>query len=697
MKRTGKILSLVALMLVAVTLLSSCGVNYRTANVADYVSIGETGYKGLAISVNKTIISDRDVAKELFALQYANRTVKTETNDDGVIKQYDTLALRLAIYDDKMNLVFTQFGLNSSAYNEKDSETQAIKGTLAAVSGLSFDVGYGEFGRKEVTLDSTNKITLPVDFLNGIEKAVYGENATHTNVDDFKILDRWNTTTATEGDVLTDMETPFKGFFSVSYMPSYKKDGTTTPINGSVVAPVTVDTYLYENRETGKNDYLEAIYLGLKAIGKDLKCNKDKSIAINVIPVGATWTEEEKAAAAKNEPDNVYIEYNLDFENPTSGTNYKRGTIYTSILFAYVYYNLAPEGEPNYVEPITLEFAPGDSYEGQYKVGSTTEKMAGKKFTVRVFVEKRTAYDFPELTAELIKEKADHADHMEDLTGTDEEIIAKYKAHLKEEMQETADKEAETAAKDLLWKKVVSAAKDGAKKSDAFAKEYAKEEKQYLKYLYYDLGYKSIYDTFEEFAVRYVNMGYDSHYTAMLETYVAADKDGKHLLPVDSTKESIKSSYRQLESIFLKEGYAIAKERALVYLIADKLGVRLSEDELEAKLADAVKKANEEAKESIRDAITVDADEKEEDVKKDLVNALLNSDSSNKTKLNKMSLSELAKHYLLQSYGVSSLDKLPKDLVTRESYLSQVDKESLFGGYQLDVVKAELLKTNSAT
>ncbi|MBO5754521.1 MAG: hypothetical protein J6R89_00535, partial [Clostridia bacterium] len=58
---------------------------------------------------------------------------------------------------------------------------------------------------------------------------------------------------------------------------------------------------------------------------------------------------------------------------------------------------------------------------------------------------------------------------------------------------------------------------------------------------------------------------------------------------------------------------------------------------------------------------------------------------------------ELAKHYLLQSYGVSSLDKLPKDLVTRESYLSQVDKESLFGGYQLDVVKAELLKTNSAT
>ena len=67
MKRTRKTLSLVALLLAAVTLLSSCGINYRKTDVSKYVTIGETGYKGVTLEVNKTIISDRDIDKELFA------------------------------------------------------------------------------------------------------------------------------------------------------------------------------------------------------------------------------------------------------------------------------------------------------------------------------------------------------------------------------------------------------------------------------------------------------------------------------------------------------------------------------------------------------------------------------------------------------------------------------------------------------
>ena len=74
MKKTRRILSLTALLLVAVTLLTSCGVNYRTADAADYVSISDAGYKNVALSVDKTIISDEDIAQIIFELQFKNKT-----------------------------------------------------------------------------------------------------------------------------------------------------------------------------------------------------------------------------------------------------------------------------------------------------------------------------------------------------------------------------------------------------------------------------------------------------------------------------------------------------------------------------------------------------------------------------------------------------------------------------------------------
>ena len=709
MKRTSKILSLVALLLVAVTLLSSCGINYRKTDVSKYVTIGETGYKGVTLEVNKTIISDRDIDKELFALQYNNRTVVDEKKDASInkskIKQYDTLALRLAIYDSNNNLVFSQFGLDSSKYNATES-------TIAAVSGLSFNVGYGEFGRTDVTLDSTKKITLPVDFLNSIEKAVYGDEATHTLIDDFLIEGRWQRNDAGEktGAVNNTMDTPFAGFFSVSYLPSYTKEGSSSAILGSVTAPVTIDTYLYANKsEAGKNDFQEAIYKGLEAYAAKMKENGlpltcGKQVIIHVVPVGATLTDDERTI--KNDltnssyTDQVVIEYNLDFESPTSGENYKRGKITTTILFAYAYGAATLGDTPTYVEPLTLTFTPGDTYEGEYKVGSATEKMAGKDFTVRIFVEERTAYEMPELTAQFIKDKASHASHMDDLTGTDEEVIAKYKAHLKEEMQADADKQALKDAKEALWKKVVASAKEGEKSSASFAKKYMKEEVEYLKYMYYDYqsgAYKALADSYEKFAVMYVNWGFESHYTELLETYLEAGSDGSYQLPLaDTTDASYKAAYSQLESIFYKQGLAVAKERALVYLLADKLGIRLSDDELEAKLEAAVKKADEDAKETIRDMITVDEGETTDEVKTELKNAL-KSLGIGETTLKDMTVEQLAKHYLLQYYSVSSYDELPKELVTRKSYLSQVDKEGLFGGYQLETLKNKLFETNEST
>ena len=60
----------------------------------------------------------------------------------------------------------------------------------------------------------------------------------------------------------------------------------------------------------------------------------------------------------------------------------------------------------------------------------------------------------------------------------------------------------------------------------------------------------------------------------------------------------------------------------------------------------------------------------------------------------KKSFKQLATDYLRYCYGVDSLDKLPKDLVTKESYLKAVDEESLYGGYQLDAVKEKLYELN---
>lgn len=719
MKKTKRILSLTALLLVAVTLLTSCGVNYRTADAADYVSIGEAGYKNVALSVDKTVISDEDIAQIIFDLQFKNKTVKKETNDDGKIKQYDVLSLRLAIYDDKKNVVFSQFGIDSSVYNNKDT-----KGKVAAVKGIELPIGYGKYAFGDVTLDSTNKITLPEGFLRNLEGKLYDATGEKELVwvNDHKIEDRFNS----DGSVITTMETPFNGYFSVAYSTSYTKSGATSPTPGTTAGPLTIDTYAYEGKEiTGKNSYQDAIYLGLKKYAENNKiyCKGTETnslpISIHVVPTAST--EELPAGDATS----VYIKYDLDFENVASGKNYKKGTIATSILFAYVPYSPAPEGDPRYATPVgtvvdedgnVVEYAMsyefGSDYEGTYKSGTTTEKMAGKTFTICVYVEKRTPYELPALTADFIKDKADHADHMDDLTGTDEEVLEKYKAHLKKEMQEEADKEARLVAMTLLWEKAVKAAStEGKKSSDAFAKAYKKEEINYFRYMYYDYNYygismSAVYDSFEEYVVLTVNgAGYEDMLNA--SNLLTADKDGNKKLPLEKeegsstkyTKASIKSCYRLVESILLEQGRRVAKERALTYLLADLLDVRMTEDELEAKLAEAVKKANEDAKESIRAAITVDtkAGETEEEVKKTLVNALLLSDSSNKKKLEAMSLEQLGKHYLLQTYGVASIDALPEDLVTEESYLNAADKETVFGGYQMDAVKEKLLELNKST
>ena len=141
------------------------------------------------------------------------------------------------------------------------------------------------------------------------------------------------------------------------------------------------------------------------------------------------------------------------------------------------------------------------------------------------------------------------------------------------------------------------------------------------------------------------------------------------------TRSSVRAAYKALTEIFYKEGLAVAKERALTFVLADILNVRLTAEQLDAKVMAAVKEENEKAHEQIRDICTVDADEKESDAKTELVNALLTSDSSNKTTLNKKSFKQLATDYLRYYYGVDSLDKLPKDLVTKESYLKAVDEQ----------------------
>ena len=710
MKRTRRTLSLVALLLVAVTLLSSCGINFRKTDVSKYVTIGDTGFKGISLEVNRTKIQAPDIDKELFLLQYSNRTAKKDVDSfSGKINQYDTLALRLAIYDDKNNLVFSQFGLDSSKYNTTSK-------TVAAVPGLSFDVGYGELGRSEVTLDATNNITLPVDILKGLEEKLRGADGEYKSIDEFRIEDRWKRYTEGEqkgektGAVDKDRDTPVKGFFSIDYEAQYTPKGGST-VTAKKAAPVTVDTYLYEGKEQGQNDFLEAIYLGLlkyeekmKANGLSLTC--EKTFKINVVPADVAdpdLTDDERKIqndlTNKEFTDQVLIKYNLNFADPTKAKDYTRGTITTTILFAYANVNTQTEEAPDYVDPIELTFTPDENYKGKYTVaGQTTAvDMAKKTFTIRVYVESRTAYDMPEQNAELIK-KSDHAAHMDeaDLKGTDEDVVKNYRKHLMEEMQKEADKAADADAKEALWAKVLSAAQTGKKSFDSFAKRYVKEQVQYLKYVYYDYygAYSSsLGDTFEEGAVNYVNYGFESQYTEMLKTYLNTDK-----LPVDEDKSSAsyKAAYRQLESVFYKEGLAIAKERALTYLMADKLDVRFTEDQLEEKLDAAVKKANEDAIESIRDAVTVDADETEEEVKKSLVTALTQAGAS-ESKIKNMALKDLARNYLLQYYGVSSLEELPKEMVTRKSYLSQVDKESLFGGYQLEVVKNKLFELNEST
>ncbi len=700
MKKTRRIISLMALLLAVVTLCTACGgINFRTDDASKYVSITEAGYKNIALSLDKTVISDKDVEQVLFDLRFDNK--KATKNDTGEeIKQYDIVRVRLAIYDKNGNVVYSGFGIDSAKYNEKDSAGNPTY-TLAATNNLAIDIGYGEYADKEITLDSTNKIVLPVSFLNTLEEKLYNTE-TPVKIGDFKVDNRWDNTTTTGGTVLTQMETPLKGFFSISYASSFGSEGKP----GSSGAPLVLDTYLYEGKEIAKNSYMEAIYLGLAELvknGHKLYC-KNTPINIHIVPAKEDFNKDELDGIAKNEPDSVYIKYDLDFENTKDGTNYQRGLITTSLMMAYVPVDDSMGNGEGYAEAIELNFAPGESYAGQYKgKNGETIKMAGETFTVRVFAESRTGYDFPALTKDFIKEHGEHGHFLDELTDadTDETAIAKYKAHLKEEMQGEVNDELTAEAKELFWEKALAAATtEGMKTPKSFAKAYRNEEIEYLEYLYYTLGYSALYDNFKEFAVSYVNMGFDSHYTDMFKKHMTPDANGNYKFTLQTnaegknTRESVKAAYKQLKDIFYKEGLEVAKERALTYLLADLLGVRLTEAQLEEKLLATVKKENDAAYEQVRDICTVDADEEEAEAKKELVNALLLSDKSNQAALNKLTFAQLASAYLRSYYGVGSLAELPKEMVTRESYLDAVDEETLYGAYQLEAVKEKLYEVN---
>ena len=101
MRKTRRILAVTALLLLAAMLFSSCGMNYAKADMAKYVSIEETGYKGITLpsKIDKTVVRDETLRQ---AVLESLRTKLTEGNTidtKGEINKYDEVYLHTFAVD----------------------------------------------------------------------------------------------------------------------------------------------------------------------------------------------------------------------------------------------------------------------------------------------------------------------------------------------------------------------------------------------------------------------------------------------------------------------------------------------------------------------------------------------------------------------------------------------------------------------
>ena len=626
MKKTAKLISAVALLLAAMMLFSACAITYSEVVASDYVQIAEDGYKKITLSIDKMLVKDQDVTDYINKMLYEDHKTEVENgkNQPGVFAKNDVVTYRVYVYDKKGNLVEHTFGVTKSANTGSDNQN-----AVSVMDALKLPLGYGV--NSEKLAEEIEAAVLDP------ESPVYFEahKIIYNNVND-------------KAAGLTVVPP----IAYLTYNSKYTKatDNDTDGSGDTTTKPVHFATYF--GKEQGNNDFIEAIYLGLKQV-IETQAEKDPEnpikpsdatsdvITINVYPVG-----EEIPSNAEVTKSTAHINYNLDFSGASTSETYQRGYIKVSFKGA-ILMDAGAEGAfvmEGYDYPTDAE--------GTYKDadGKTNlNKKDATDCTVYVYVDSRTAYTCPTYDETFILETL----KFETDKTEPADVIEAHRESIRKELQDACDEKAKNTAMSRLW--------DAAMKNTTLIKEpvrnikkYVKSNMDYYKYLYYDPN-------------EYYSNGAKNQKTSSGAYYYTDFED--FLLSMYVVNGVTYSSQKDVENALYAEGRDVAKENLLAYYLADVLGIRYTEEEL---VALSQEKGTEWAKEQVegmREQYTPAEDATAEE-KSQLSNALL--------------------YY----YGLNSVEEITDDFFTWEDYVAYYGEDALYGGYHIDAVMMKLYDLN---
>lgn len=543
-----RILSVLALVVLAAMLFSSCAINYADEDMALYVSIDESGYKGITLSekIDKVIIHDEDLRKQVF--MKLREKIEDANTESGLIEKFDEVYIHTFAVDEDGDIAMTTLNYDTE------------KKTLGSAEALL--VGYG----------------LNKDMLKEIEQKLYDETDP-SNIVKVDIADH-----LLDYKGATDDKVPTGSFVFVTYSTF---SSSNIPGQSSTTTPVTVNTDLFLKEEQGTNDYYEMISLAIKRINDNAVANEDdkyakvgKTVTVRIFP---TATPDEEITGSEDQT-TVNLKYDIDFDT-AGGSNYDKGTLsFTVKGTAFLAEGEAGTAEENRkATPIIMDYTFPEDYEGQYTKDGKKVDLKGVKTTVYLYLTSKTSYEVPEYdnpeTEEEIaalkaaianKDLGNFTSDTEDIT----ELKKEFEAHLRTDMEKDYVADAEKKALEAIWEQVA-----------------ANAQVLQLPEANVDAYVQNIIDNIKTYYTQYTNIqivergnigakGYSISTGYIIATPAATEKyDSYKDYALEMYKEEgyQVETFAQLEATLRNEAEVAVKKMMLTYRLADLLGIDTSD------------------------------------------------------------------------------------------------------------------------
>ena len=567
-----KLFSVVALLLIAAMLLSSCSVNLAKQDMSAYINVADGIHTNIKVTVDRTNLYKETVRNAIYeALRGSEKTVLTE----GEIKKYDTVQLYTIAFNQEGKVVLSSFGVSMDSSGK--------------VTGFDApeDIAIGFDANRELIAE--------------IEKSIMGEDVkTHLI-----------STTTTAKDKIADhsyMIVTYKGY---KMDDTGKADTSTTVKNVSspdiivgnlyITSDVFRDNFKNENGESTfvKDEYHAAICKAVAAINaaveKGATITDTLATSIYVYPEGTAIPEGKETDATT-----AYINANVNFDT-TNDTKDADGNV-TEVVYdpgvIYVTFHGAATPKDG---AAAIEILDKTIYEKDEETEEDEDALEGP-LDILVYLVSTTRYpdmieyDEPTTEAEITAlrtflkkalEKAEITPESDDIDA----LKAQYEKYMYEDLDKKAgfSVKAEDEAIESIWQELLkNKGVTVLKYAEANVRAYVKDQEEILEYMYYhgeipSYGYMHSWSVYQG---KIDKNGFSFASGVVTDTPAAEtgkfknwkeyavdqyQKDGT----LDSKKEY---TYSAVRSLLYEDGYAREKEMMLVYYMADKLNIEIDDE-----------------------------------------------------------------------------------------------------------------------